>query len=63
MPETPARPALLRRILGCETGIAATEYALIAMMIAVAAATAIGTLGEEVNQQYSGIDQAVREAH
>ncbi len=51
-----------RRIGMDETGATATEYALAAMLIAVAAASAIGSLGTEVNAHYSGIDNAVQDA-
>lgn len=62
---TPALPALARRLrhLAASThGTVATEYALIAMLIAIAAASAIGTLGSEVNRQYSGLYRAVDRA-
>jgi len=62
---TPAIPALARRLrhLAASThGTVATEYALIAVPIAIAAACAISTLGSEVNRQYSGPDRAVDRA-
>lgn len=53
---------IIRRLMADNTGVAATEYGLIAMLIAVAAAAAIGSLGSEVNEHYGLIDDAVRGA-
>ncbi|GEM_PF-2673421 len=53
---------IAHRISRDERGIAATEYALIASLIAVAAAGAFASLGSEVGSHYDGIDAAVRGA-
>ena len=53
---------ILRRIRKDEAGATATEYALAAMLVAVAAAGAIGTLGTQVNEHYNEIDTAVQSA-
>ena len=46
-----------------ERGVAATEYAIIAALIAVVAAGAMNTVGNEVDEQNSAVASAVRSAN
>ena len=45
-----------------QRGVAATEYAIIAALIAVVAAGAVATVGGEMSNQYSDVESAVRSA-
>lgn len=54
--------ATFRRLLRDERGAAAVEYALITMLMGVAAITAFVNLGDTVSTHYSEVDSAVGDA-
>lgn len=54
---------LLSRLRCCEAGSTATEYALLASLIAAALAGAIGALGSGVEAHYSGVETKYSEAN
>jgi len=49
------RALSLKQLLADETGATAIEYGLIAALIAVAAITALGTLGNELSTTFSTV--------
>jgi pilus assembly protein Flp/PilA len=55
-------PARLTALLHDDTGATATEYALIACLIAVAAASAFASLGNELGTTYGTIETEVSDA-
>lgn len=54
--------AHVRSILKNDGGATATEYALIAALIAVAASSAFASLGNELGTSYGEIETEVRDA-
>jgi pilus assembly protein Flp/PilA len=46
---------VLKKIIGSESGQSMAEYALIAALIAVAAMTILGTLGENIAAKFESI--------
>ena len=50
------------KLLRDQRGVSAIEYALIASLISIAALSAMGTLGDKVDQKYQGVDTAVAAA-
>jgi pilus assembly protein Flp/PilA len=51
---------LLRRFMLCRQGVTATEYALIASLIAVVIVTAVGTAGTQLSSSFTRIAGAFR---
>ena len=50
------------KLLNDQRGVGAIEYALIASLISIAAVTAMGGLGNEVDSQFTEVDTAVAAA-
>ncbi|WP_340587944.1 Flp family type IVb pilin [Erythrobacter alti] len=55
--------AFLTRLRSDETGATAIEYGLIAALIAVAAITALQSLGNELSATFNNIDTELTEAN
>ncbi len=52
----------LRRLLRDQRGATAVEYGLIAVLVSIAAITAMADLGDSVSTNYSEVNSAVSEA-
>ena len=46
----------LMKLLGCEKGVNAIEYALVASLIAIAAVAAFQNLGNKVDTMYNNVE-------
>lgn len=53
---------LFRRLLRDQRGATAVEYGLLAVLIGIAALTAMTNLGDSVGMQYSDVNSAVSDA-
>ncbi len=51
-----------RKLIRDNRGVGAIEYALVASLISVAAVTAFGILGREVQNKYELVDQKLGDA-
>jgi pilus assembly protein Flp/PilA len=51
-----------RKLIRDNRGVGAIEYALVASLISVAAVTAFGNLGREVQNKYELVDQKLGDA-
>jgi len=49
----------LTRLLGCEKGASAIEYALVATLISIAAIGAFNNLGNKINTMYNNVGNAM----
>lgn len=52
----------LRRLLRDQRGATAVEYGLIAVLVSIAAITAMADLGDSVSTNYSQVNSAVSDA-
>ncbi len=52
----------LRRLLRDQRGATAVEYGLIAVLVSIAAITAMADLGDSVSTNYSEVNSAVSDA-
>lgn len=53
----------INKLLRDEQGATAIEYGLIAALIAVAAITAMSTLGEELNTTFTNVESKMQEGN
>ena len=51
--------SIFRRLMKSENGATAIEYTLIASLIAVAAITAMGTVGDKINNVLTNVGAAL----
>lgn len=49
----------LTKLLGCEKGASAIEYALVATLISIAAIGAFNNLGNKINTMYNNVGNAM----
>jgi pilus assembly protein Flp/PilA len=56
-------PMLMRKLIQDESGATAIEYGLIAALIAVAAITAMASLGNELSGTFSTVDSTLETAN
>ena len=54
---------LMRKLIHDESGATAIEYGLIAALIAIAAITALASLGNELSTTFSTVDSTLADAN